>query len=124
MPRRLDAVDAAARSPGCLGGNKEQRLERVVARRQRESAGPIPNKFGSHRGPRADRRFVSYYFWKWRRKGPDVSRQAAGPDVAGPVDAPSFKQFVEREQLPRVLCTRLPMGEEGRWTTPAKAKSC
>ena len=48
------------------------------------------------------RRFVSYYFWKWRRKdlmSIATKRMMGNSDVAEvSADAPSFKQFVEREQ--------------------------
>ena len=48
------------------------------------------------------RRFVSYYFWKWRRKdlfAVATKKLGGSSDVAEvSADAPSFKQFVEREQ--------------------------
>ena len=48
------------------------------------------------------RRFVSYYFWKWRRKdlyAVATKKLRGNSDVAEvSTDAPTFKQFVEREQ--------------------------
>ena len=65
------------------------------------------------------RRFVSYYFWKWRRKdlmSIAAKRMMGNSDVAEvSADAPSFKQFVEREQPLDAYYVRrlLGMGERG-----------
>ena len=64
---------------------------------------PVPNKLVYAIVVREPtRRFVSYYFWKWRRKdlyAVATKKLRGNSDVAEvSADAPSFKQFVEREQ--------------------------
>ena len=93
---------------------------------------PLPNKLVYAIVVREPtRRFVSYYFWKWRRKdlmSIATKRMMGNSDVAEvSADAPSFKQFVEREQPLDAYYVRrlLGMGERGGTvdeTALAKAK--
>ena len=65
------------------------------------------------------RRFVSYYFWKWRRKdwrAVATKKMIGNSDVAEvSADAPSFGRFVEREAPLDAYYVRrlLGMGETG-----------
>ena len=73
------------------------------------------------------RRFVSYYFWKWRRKdlyAVATKRIRGNSDVAEVSDdAPSFGRFVEREAPLDAYYVRrlLGMGERGGGPVDDKA---
>ena len=89
---------------------------------------PLPNKLVYAIVVREPtRRFVSYYFWKWRRKdwrAVATKKMIGNSDVAEvSADAPSFKQFVEREAPLDAYYVRrlLGMGERGGGTVDDKA---
>ena len=69
MPRRLDAVDAAARESMRLAYKQGSFVTALFRAGSANLLAPYPNKLVYAIVVREPtRRFVSYYFWKWRRK--------------------------------------------------------